>query len=127
MSPVHVLILDHSYIRRFHDFLRCNYNSHKIKNLNVLGNLQARWRGIGRRKVSKTRHLVLGVVREFAPNVVVLQLGSNDLTSTSVAENRSAFEELTRLLHGSYEVEVVCVFQTLNRRNKRSFNAQVNI
>ena len=83
-------------IRRLHDFLRCNFNSHIAKILNVQGNLQVRWHAIGRRTVSKTQLLDLGVVQEFVPNVVVLQLASNDLTSTSVAENGSTLEELTR-------------------------------
>ena len=83
MPPIRVLILGHSFIRRVHDFLCRNFNAHIAKNLSLDGDLLIRWHGIGGRTVSKTREYDLGVVEEFAPNVVIMQLGTYDLTTIS--------------------------------------------
>ena len=83
MPPIRVLIVGHSFIRRVHDFLCRNFNAHIAKNLSLDGDLLVRWHGIGDRTVSKTREYDLGVVEEFAPNVVIMQLGTNDLTTIS--------------------------------------------
>ena len=96
MPPILVLILGHSFICRVHDFLRRNFNTHIAKKLSLDGDLLTRWHGIGGRTVSKTREYDLGVVKEFAPNVVIMQLGTNDLTTISAFEicvvvNRRAF------------------------------------
>ena len=70
MPPIRVLILGHSFIRRVHDFLCRNFNARIAKNLSLDGDLLIRWHGIGGRTVSKTREYDLGIVEEFAPNVV---------------------------------------------------------
>ena len=41
-------------IRRVHDLLRCNFNTHIAENLSLDGDLLIRWHGIGGRTVSKT-------------------------------------------------------------------------
>ena len=86
MPPIRVLILGHSFIRRVHDFLRRNFNTHIAKNLSLDGDLLIRWHGIGGRTVSKTREYDLCVVEEFGPNVVIMQLGKSDLTTISAVE-----------------------------------------
>ena len=68
------------------------------KKLSLVGDLLIRWHGIGGRTVSKTREYDLGVVEEFAPNVVIMQLDTNDLTTISAVETGSAIEDLCRLL-----------------------------
>ena len=46
----------------------------------------------------------LGIVETFAPEIVVIQLGINDLSSLSAVETGSALEDLSRLLHESHGV-----------------------
>ena len=87
MTPVRVLFLGHSFIRRLQDFLLRNFNT-KI-NLSLEGDLVIRWHGIGGRTISKTKAYDLHVVEEFAPNIVILQLGTNDLATTSAVETGS--------------------------------------
>ena len=50
----------------------------------------------------KTREYDLCVVEEFAPNVVIMQLGTNNLTTISTVETGSAIEGLCRLLYMSH-------------------------
>ena len=92
MAPVHVLILGHLFIRRLDDFLLCNFNTKIATNLSLEGDLVIRWHGIGGRTISKTKAYDLHIVEEFAPNIVILQLGTNDLATT--VETGSAIEDL---------------------------------
>ena len=55
----------------------------------------------------------LGIVGKFAPEIVVIQLGTNDLSSLSTVEIGSAHNDLSRLLHESYGVQRLCVCQTI--------------
>ena len=127
MAPVRVLVLGHSFIHRLHTFLLSNFNAHIAANLSLPGDLQIPWHGIGGRTVPKTIRFDLHVVEEFAPNIVILQLGTNDLTTTSAVETGSAIADLSRLLHESYGVQVVCVCQTIYRLNSPYFNKQVDL
>ena len=73
MTPLRILIPGHSVIRRLHVFLRQNFNEVFARNLH----------GIGGRTISKVIRHDLGIVETFAPEIVVIQLGTNDLSSLS--------------------------------------------
>ena len=73
MPPIRVLTLGHSFIRRVHDFFRRNFDTQVAKNWSLDGSLLIRLHGIGGRTVSKTKEYDLCVVKEFAPNVVIMQ------------------------------------------------------
>ena len=100
---------------------------HIAKNLSLDGDLLIRWHGIGGRTVSKTREYDLGVAEGFGPSVVLMQLGTNDLTTISAVETGSAIEDLCPLLYESYGVELICVCQTLYRKDASSFNKRVDL
>ena len=65
--------------------------------------------------VSKTLHLDLNVNESFRPGIVIMQLGSNDLTDSDALHVGSAIEDFVRLLHDTYGVKAVCVCQTIMR------------
>ena len=95
MPPIQVLILGHSFIRHVHDFLCRNFNAYNAENSSLDGNLLIKWHGIGGRTGSKTREYDLGVVEEFAPNVLLMQLGTNDLTTISAVQTGSAIKDVS--------------------------------
>ena len=64
------------------------------------------------RTISQVIQHDLGIVEKFAPEIVVIQLGTNDLSSLSAIETGSALKDFSRLLHESYGVQRVCVCQT---------------
>ena len=127
MAKTRVLVLGHSFIRRFHDFLCHNFNQKFTENLHIPGDLCIKWHGIGGRTIAKVVQYDLTIVQSFAPDIVVLQLGTNDLSTISVVETGSALEDLTRLLYESYGVQLVCVCQTIFRRDAPLFNNQVKL
>ena len=83
MAPLRILILGHSFIRRLHFFLRQNFNEVFARNLHIDGDLSIKWHGIGERTISEVIRHDLGIVEKFAPEIVVIQLGTNDLSSLS--------------------------------------------
>ena len=111
MGPLRILILGHSFIRRLHVFLRQNFNEVFARNLHIDGDLSIKWHGIGGRTISKVIRHDLGIVETFSPEIVVIQLGTNDLSSLSAVETDSALGDLSRLLHESYSVQRVCFSQ----------------
>ena len=64
------------------------------------------------RTISQVIRHDLGIVEKFAPEIVVIQLGTSDLSSLSAVETGSALEDLSHFLHESYGVQRVCVCQT---------------
>lgn len=123
MPPVRVLILGHSFIRRLREFLA----SHVSLNTNFLlaEYCEIKWHGIGGRTVSKVRDFDLGIVEIFRPDIVILQLGSNDLVDGDPLSIASAIEDLVTLLHDSFQVKRVCVCQTLYRVSSPAYNQRV--
>ena len=53
------------------------------------------------------------VVASFAPDIVILQLGTNDLSRLDPLVAGSSIEELFTILHNTYNVKLICVCQTL--------------
>ena len=84
-----------------------------LTNFHLGDDLVIRWRGTGGRTVAKTIQYDLGVVESFAPDIVILQLGTNDLAFLSAVETSSAIEDITRLMFETYGVEFICVCQMI--------------
>ena len=86
MAPTRALILGHSFIHRLKKLLATNYSVDFLRTFNLSNDLWIRWHGTGGRTISETIQSDLGVVASFAPDVVILQLGTNDLTFLSAVE-----------------------------------------
>ena len=126
MAPTRVLILGHSFIHRLYSFIVAHFGRDFVENFHSGDDLIFKWHGIGGRTVAKTRQFDLGVVESFTPDIVILQLGTNDLTALSAVETGSAIEDLVYLLYNSCNVKRICVCQTIYRENAPLFNNQVN-
>ena len=57
----------------------------------------------------------MGVVRQLGPDIVILELGTNDLASEQLELIGSALEELVHSLKSEYGVKVVCVCHVIPR------------
>ena len=85
------------------------------------------WHGIGGRTVAKTIMYDLQVVTFFQPDIVILQLGSNDLTAHDPLHVGSAIDDFVRLLHVTYGVRLIYICQTLRSEADTRFNRNVNV
>ena len=67
------------------------------------------------------------MVESYAPHIVILQLGTYDLSRLDPSLVGSAIEDLVRTLHDSYNVRLVCMCQTLYRGADSVFNVRVRV
>ena len=126
MAEPRVLVLGDSFIRRLGLFL--SRDSHHFSvDLKLSHRAFIKWHGVGGRTVSKTLHLDLNVIESFRPEIVIMQLGSNDLTDSDPLHVGSAIEDFVRLLHDTYGVKVVCVCQTIMRQGAVVFNRKAKL
>ena len=103
MAPPRVLILGHSFIRRLKDFIA----SHPDLNANffIAEACEIKWHGVGGRTIAKARAFDLPMVESFLPQIVILQLESNDLVHADPLSIASAIEDLVTLLaRGHYRL-----------------------
>ena len=71
---------------------------------------------LGGRTLAKTlQYYDLPVVASSAPDIIILQLGTNDLSRLDPLVVASSIEELVTILHDTYNVMLICVCQTLLR------------
>ena len=106
MAPTRVPILGHSFVHCLHTFLLAHYGRDFVNNFNLSDDLIFKWHGMGGRTVAKIRQYDLEVVESFAPDIVISELGTNDLTQLSALETGSAIEDLASL---SYESKDMCL------------------
>ena len=85
------------------------------------------WQGVGGRTVAKTIRHDPHVVQSVRPDIVIVQLGTNDLSFRLPLQVGFDHEDFVLLLHDSYGVQFVCVCYTIRRRFALSFNRNDDI
>ena len=116
MGKARVLILGHSFIRRLHAFITRSHDNEYTTKLGIsTPDFICKWHGVGGRTVAKVLKYDLSVVKEFGPDIIILQLGTNDLVNSSPLTVGSSLEHLVTVLHDVYKVDLICVCQTLRR------------
>ena len=110
-----VLILGHSFVKRLKRDLRSHFDPRTDGNFKLGGTVSVHLHGVGGRTVAKLRSLDLHVVERIAPDVLILEIGTNDLVDTSPEVVGSEIESLVCLLVDDYKVRVVCVCHVIPR------------
>lgn len=83
--------------------------------------------GVGGRTVSKLRHYDLKVVADRSPEILILEIGTNDLSSGKPEIIGSDIEELVTTLLEIPSIRVIGICQVTPRANAPTFNAKVKI
>ena len=127
--PTCVLVFGHSFVRRLNEFLVTRFGAYH--NFNLFYNYSDVYTfGVGGMTTSDALSRYIGVVAEFNPQVVFIQLGTNDLDShrnsiRSIARNMA---ELCRRLQRA-GVRRILIGQVLPRQSHGSrvhdFNTRV--
>ena len=127
MSAPRVLILGHSFVRRLSSFLSNSASYSSDLALADLANVSLF--GVGGRTVAKVEKFDLDHVRISKPDIVILELGTNDLTCLPPESVGSALKELVHTLKHNCGVRVVGVCQVIKRSSSppkmRDFNSRV--
>ena len=111
------LVLGHSFVRRFKAFVNRTKSS---RNLNLDDTCRVFLSGIGGRTVDTLMQFDLAKLQVLQPNVVVLEIGSNDLCDISSDPEAvgSLIITLINRLRVEFSVDWVVVCQTLPRKKQ---------
>lgn len=125
MAKHRVLIIGHSFVHRLAAFVQKKRHLHAFITLSDIADIH--FHGVGGRTIEKFRKFDFTVVRQIAPKIIILELGSNDLVKVAPETVGSELEKLVRDLHDVYSVEFVVVGQVLRRRTRDSeeYNCKV--
>jgi lysophospholipase L1-like esterase len=104
-----VLILGHSFVRRLNYDMKTRSDSRMACDFGLEGTAVVHLHGVGGRTVPKLRQYDLGVVSHISPEIVILEVGTNDLSHARPEVVGSHLEELVRLLINTFSVRVVVV------------------
>ena len=110
-----VLILGHSFVKRLKHDLRSHFDPWADDNFKLGGNVSVHLHGVGGCTVAKLRSFNLHVVEQIAPDVLILEIGTNDFVDTSLEVVGSEIESLVCLLVEDYKVRVVCVCHVIQK------------
>ncbi len=126
-----VLILGHSFVARLKGDLAAGFDSRADPNFNLNGTAFVHMFGKGGRTVAKLRDQDLPVVTSLAPDVVILEIGTNDLSRLGPEVVASEIEVLVSSLREKYSVRVIGVCQVIPRGESyagfESFNDKVPV
>ena len=125
-SPSKVLILGHSFVRRLKCDLNNQFDNRVSLDCGLQGTATIYMHGIGGRTVSKLRRHDLNVVGRLSPQVVILEIGTNDLARGRPEVVGSEIEELVQLLLESFSVKVVGVCHVTPRDDRHALNKTFN-
>jgi len=92
-----VLILGHSFVKRRKRDLRSNFDPRADGKFKRWGTVSVLFHGVGGCTVAKLLSSDLHVVARIAPDVLILEIGTNDLVVTSPEIVGSEIENLARL------------------------------
>ena len=101
-----VMILGHSFVRRLSGDLENHFDDRAKSNFD-LEDVKVRLFGVGRRTVKKLKQLDVANVSRFAPDVVILEIGTNDLCDAPPETVGSQIDKLVKLLLNHFSVRVV--------------------
>ena len=110
-----VLILGHSFVKRLQSDLKTTFDARAVSNFRLEGTATVNLFGVGGRTVEKLRRYDLHVVRRLAPDVVILEVGSNNIPDVRPEVVGSSIEELVSLLLDNFSVTVVGVCHVIPR------------
>ena len=130
-APDKILVMGHSFIRRFTYFLSHSQDHSANLNLDVRSCF-IKYSGIPGGTVAKFNDRQLAEVRRESPDLVVLQIGSNDLCDYDISVSKVVHNILSLVdnLHNSYHVQQVIIMQILHRhipRNRRKIRPGFNM
>ena len=104
------LILGHSFVRRLKRDLELGFDSRAAYDFRLHGAASVHLHGVGSRTVQTLQANDLHVVRDLAPDIVILEIGTNDLTHTPPEIVGSNIDDLVRLLVRDFAVHAVGVW-----------------
>ena len=120
-----VLVWGYSFVKRLHADWEWGFHPLACSDFDLERFARVSLFGRGGRTVPKLWSYHLQVVSRSLPNVVILEIGTNDLTAEEPLLVASSIEVLVRFLHNRFSVKVICVCHVIPRRSPCAFDEQV--
>ena len=121
-STPRVLILGHSFVRRLRLDLLAHFDARAAINFNLQGTARVYMHGVGGRTVPKLRKFDMGVISNISPDIVILEIGTNDLSNTPSEVVGSDIEDMVQQLISQYAVRAVVLCHVTPRATYQSSN-----
>ena len=94
MAKQCVLIIGHSFVHRLKAFVQKKRHMQAFSSLSGIADIY--FHGVGGRTIAKFRKFDFNVVRQLVPDVIILELGFNDLVELSPQTVGSNLESSVR-------------------------------
>lgn len=108
------LILGHSFVKRLKRDLNSGFDRRAARDFRLHGTASVCLFVCGR-TVHSLRAYDLHVVKDLAPDVIILEIGTNDLSHAPPEVVGSTIEDLVSLLLNEYSVRVIGVCHVIPR------------
>jgi lysophospholipase L1-like esterase len=124
-----VLILGHSFVRRLQSDLKARFDERAAIDFDLQGTADIYMHGVGGRTVPKLRKFDLGLIAKISPEIVILEIGTNDLVNTPPEVVGSYIEDMVRHLISHYSVRAVVLCHVTPRMTHQSskFNEKATL
>ena len=93
-----VLILGHSFVKRLYQDISRGFDDRADLNFGLEGSLSVHFYGVGGRTVDKLRAFDLGIINSLSPEIVILEIGTNDLANLPPEMVSSALDDVVQFL-----------------------------
>ena len=104
-----------------------NFDPRAVKDFNLSGDAIVHLHGVGGRTVSKLRQHDLGFVSSLRPDVIILEIATNDLVDRRPEVVGSEIDEFVHFLLDSFSVCVIGVCEVIPHFRVLFFNAAAPI
>lgn len=125
------LILGHSFVKRLKNDILKQFDARTSFNFDLQSQVAVHMFGIGGRTVDKVRAYDLPVVAKLEPDIIILELGTNDLTCFRPEVVGSKIVDLVSYLLETFSVRVIGVCLVIPRGKSSTdasmFNRSVSI
>ena len=130
LSVPNVLILGHSFVRNFKADLAARFDPRVGEDFGLHGSANVHLYGVGDRTVSSLRSFDVPVISRTAPEVVILEIGTKDLSQNGPEVVASDIEDFACFLPKEFRVRIVCICHVIPRgpscqHGGASFNTKV--
>ena len=124
---LNILILGHSFVHRHRDDLAARFDTCAAPNFHLPELGQVSLFGTSGRTVEKLNKCDLSSLHKYRPDIVILEIGTNDLSTLRPEVVGSQIDDLVHVLREQNKVRVVAVCQVINRNTpQKSPNCHFN-
>ena len=107
MANLKALIIGDSFVKRLFRDISANVDARMNLQFGFDGTVSVQWHGVGGRCAASLRSHDLGIIGSNAPEIVIMEIGTNDLSHLQPEVVGSVIDDLVNLLFSNFHVRVI--------------------